>query len=96
MTRATLEKSMVFPKTSKNRATEPRVLPLMGYYIGQTENQQETDTPQFRAALFTTKSTSVHLKYPRTEKKIDKEVVVLTYYGISLSHGINVIKPVAA
>ena len=28
--------------------------------------------------------------------KVDKEVVVLTYYGISLSHGINVIKTVAA
>ena len=65
--RATLEKCMVVPKSSKNRATEHRTLPIMGVYLGKSKNQQDTSTPQFRATLFTRTSTSVHLKYPRKE-----------------------------
>ena len=51
----------------KNRATEHRPLPITGVYLGKSKNQQDTSTPQFRAALFTKTSTSVHLKYPRKE-----------------------------
>ena len=55
-------------KHLKNTATEHRALPLMGVYLGETKNRQDTGTPKFRAALFTRTLTSVHLKYPRKEK----------------------------
>ena len=57
-----------FLKHLKNTAREHRALPLIGVYNGKSENQQDTGTPKFRAALFTRTSTSVHLKYPRKEK----------------------------
>ena len=57
-----------FLKRLKNRATQHTALQLMGVYIWKTKNRQHTGTPTFRAALFTTAVTSIHLKYPRKEK----------------------------
>ena len=67
----------------------------MGVYIGKSKNQQDTGTPKFRAALLTITSTSLHLNI-LGKRKMDKEVVVLMYNGISRSHEINVIRLVAA
>ena len=86
MPTATLEKWTVCPETyKKTQLREHRALPLMGVEIGKTKNQQDTGTPKFTAALLT--NTPLHYTLNILGKrKLDKELVVLMYNGISLSH----------
>ena len=45
---------------------------IMQLNIKKTNNQQDTGTPKFRAALLTRTPTSLHLKYPREMEIITK------------------------
>ena len=65
----------------------------MGVQIGKTKNQQDTGTPKFRAAQDPPLHYTLNILGKR---KVDNEVVVLMYNGISLSHEIHVIRLVAA
>ena len=83
---ATLEKCMLYLKTSKKQSYRAYSTSPHGRISWENQkNRQDTGTPKFRAALFRNASIWVQLTCPWKEK-MDKEDVVLMYNGILLSN----------
>ena len=96
MPTATLEKCTVCPETSKKHS-----LGSIGHFhswaykLGKL-NISKTQAPQSLGLLCGQEPPLHYTLNILGKRKMDKEVVVLMYNGISLSHEINVIRLVAA
>ena len=94
--KATLEKCTVCPETSKKHSLE-----TIGYFhswvykLGKLKISK-TQEPQSLGLLCWPEPPLHYTLHILGKRKVDKELVVLMYNGISLSHGINVIRLVAA
>ena len=95
LTMATLEKCMVFPKTSKNQLQSIRHF-HSGAYILRKPKIDRTQAPQNLGLLCLQGPQLQYTLNIPWKRKMDKEVVVFMYNGISLSQEINVIRLVAA
>ena len=95
MPTATLEKCTVCSETSKKHSLESIGHFHSWAYILEKPKIHRTQAPRLLLLCLQQPRFGYNLKV-LGKRKMDKEVVVLMYKGISLSHEINVIRLVAA